>query len=307
MGNDPVNNVDPSGGSILSGITGVSNIFFNTATAAIGGAMVDGIVGMFNGDENAWKKGAAIGAGLGLLDGAIAAPLNPNFYIGPTWSMVKDDAGSGSIFKSAYFGSYVKSIVMEVLSLGKIVTVRGNSEISINQKVNNYFTKHPNASKIDNLTVEFHSGYYGDDFLSENSFTSISSHLNSNSTILLGNCFAGSASYISNISTVANGATVIGHEGYQNDLSFLLNGSLTGANPNVMGSGHLNNQMFKHTIVKNGIAKTGILLTTHVSNGGKITVNQLSSSRVSKILSKWKSVKSRFMMFLGALFNFRNL
>jgi RHS repeat-associated protein len=58
MGNDPVNNVDPSGGSILSAITGSSNILFNTAVSAIGGAFVGGVIGMFNGDENAWKKGS---------------------------------------------------------------------------------------------------------------------------------------------------------------------------------------------------------------------------------------------------------
>jgi RHS repeat-associated protein len=84
MGNDPVNNVDPSGGSILSGITGVSNIFFNTAVASIGGAMVGGIVGMFNGDENAWKKGAAIGAGLGLLDGVGSGIYNQLSNLGTT-------------------------------------------------------------------------------------------------------------------------------------------------------------------------------------------------------------------------------
>jgi hypothetical protein len=56
MGNNPVNNLDPSGGSILSSITGVSNIFFNTAITAMAGAMIGGIVGMFNGDGNAWKK-----------------------------------------------------------------------------------------------------------------------------------------------------------------------------------------------------------------------------------------------------------
>jgi RHS repeat-associated protein len=67
MGNDPVNNVDPSGGSVLSSITGVSNILFNTAVTTIVGAGIGGVIGIFNGDENAWKKGAGIGLGVGIL------------------------------------------------------------------------------------------------------------------------------------------------------------------------------------------------------------------------------------------------
>lgn len=84
MGNDPVNNVDPSGGSILSSITGSSNLLFNTAAASMVGVMVGGIVGMFNGDENAWKKGAAIGAGLGLLDGVGSGIYNQLSNLGTT-------------------------------------------------------------------------------------------------------------------------------------------------------------------------------------------------------------------------------
>lgn len=158
-----------------------------------------------------------------------------------------------------------------------------------------------------NLTVEFHYGKYGEDVMSENSFSGISNHLDVNSTILLGNCFAGKAAYISRISCVANGATVIGHEGYQNNIGFLANGSLTGANTNVLGAGRLNDDMFKHTVVQDGISKTGVLLSTHVSNSGRISTKHLSQRRVDRILNAWKNIKSKFMMIVEAIFNTKRL
>ena len=66
MGNNPINNVDPSGGDIFSSITGTSNIFINTAATTIVGGLIGGVVGLFNGDDDAWKKGALIGLGVGL-------------------------------------------------------------------------------------------------------------------------------------------------------------------------------------------------------------------------------------------------
>jgi RHS repeat-associated protein len=74
MGNDPINNVDPSGGfslgGIVSGITGSSNVFFNTAALAVGGALVGGILDFATGgDGRGALIGAGIGGGLGLASG----------------------------------------------------------------------------------------------------------------------------------------------------------------------------------------------------------------------------------------------
>jgi len=66
MGNDPVNNVDPSGGWSLASITGSTNILFNTVVTTIGGALVGGIIGMTTGDDKGWLKGASVGAAVGL-------------------------------------------------------------------------------------------------------------------------------------------------------------------------------------------------------------------------------------------------
>ena len=69
MGNDPINMIDPSGGFSLAGITGTSNLLFNTAVTTIGGALIGGIIGMATGDDKGWLKGAAVGAAVGLASG----------------------------------------------------------------------------------------------------------------------------------------------------------------------------------------------------------------------------------------------
>jgi hypothetical protein len=63
MGNDPVNNVDPSGGFSLSGITGSTNLLFNTAVATVAGGLIGGIVDFATGGNG---KGTIIGAGITL-------------------------------------------------------------------------------------------------------------------------------------------------------------------------------------------------------------------------------------------------
>jgi RHS repeat-associated protein len=76
MGNDPVNNVDPTGGfslgGLISGITGSSNVLFNTAALAVGGALVGGIVDFATGGDG---RGALIGAGIGVGVG-LASGIN---------------------------------------------------------------------------------------------------------------------------------------------------------------------------------------------------------------------------------------
>lgn len=295
MGNNPVTNVDQNGGSIFEGM----NLFTKTFVGTVGGFIFGTAIGAITDADNPWAYGA-IGAGIGGLGVYLfSTPLHPNFYIGPTWEMVKDQ---GKWNENAYFGSYLKSIFMEILSLGKVVTVRGSTTTDINSNVNNYFKRNPEARTIGNTTVEFHAGLYGNDALSEKSFEDIKNHFDQNSTILMGQCFCGASGYLDDISSVANGATVIGHHGYQNDATFLLNGSLTGGNPNMMGSGHLNSSMFKHNIAQNGvITKTEALITTHVTNSGKISYRTLSSKFVTKKIQKWDKMNSKFLMILGAI------
>ena len=75
MGNDPINNVDPTGGfslgGLISGITGSSNVLFNTAALTVGGALVGGIVDFATGGDGRGGAliGAGIGAGIGLASG----------------------------------------------------------------------------------------------------------------------------------------------------------------------------------------------------------------------------------------------
>lgn len=67
MGNDPVNNIDPNGGSILTGLTLGGRLAVTTIT----GAFVGTIAGLASGDdtpEESWRS-AGIGAGLGFLSG----------------------------------------------------------------------------------------------------------------------------------------------------------------------------------------------------------------------------------------------
>jgi RHS repeat-associated protein len=305
MGNDPVNNSDVDGGGIFDG----TNLATRTFAGALGGYIIGGIAGELAGDESG--KYAVLGAAIGGASVySMSQPLSANFYIGPTWSMVKEDAGDlklKNLITSAYFGTYLKSMIMEVLSLGKVVTVHGSTTSEINEKVNKYFERHPNAHRIANATIEFHAGDYGKDDLSEHSFETIGKHFDENSVILMGNCFCGSKEYLDDISRVTNGATVIGHYGYQNDLTFLLNGSLTGGSPRVMNEGygeHLDDRMFVHNIAHGGqIVESKALLTTHIANSGKITYKHLSASFVKHKLDFWGKTNSKLRMIFEAIFN----
>lgn len=296
MGNNPVVLIDPSGGSVVEGVL----------LGTVAGFVIGGGIGLIVDPENSEKYaywGALLGGAGGYL---LSTPNLPNFYVGPDWSLVKGEGLSTltDIFNNAYLGSFIKSSLMEIFSLGKIVTIRGSNTVEINKQINDYFKSHPNASKIGNFVVEFHAGRYGSDRLSEKSFESIKENFTGNSTILMGNCFCGKSDYLDDISAMANGATVIGHYGYQNDLTFLLNGSLTGGNPNIMGSGHLSSDMFKHRIAAGGkIVKNEILATTHISNSGRITLKELQSRYVNRKLRVWDRVKSRFLWILEAIFN----
>jgi RHS repeat-associated protein len=81
MGNEPVDNVDPSGGWTLASITGSTNVFFNTAVTTIAGGLIGGIVDFATGGNG---KGALIGAGIGFSTGlgiSIKANINALFDI----------------------------------------------------------------------------------------------------------------------------------------------------------------------------------------------------------------------------------
>jgi len=60
LGNDPINLTDPSGGSILSGLTKAGTVTVLT----VGGAIIGGIINAFTGDDS--FRGVLIGAGMGL-------------------------------------------------------------------------------------------------------------------------------------------------------------------------------------------------------------------------------------------------
>lgn len=60
MGNDPVSNVDPSGGGIFDGLTVVGRL----TVTALGGAILGGIAGELSGDDS--YRGSLIGAVAGL-------------------------------------------------------------------------------------------------------------------------------------------------------------------------------------------------------------------------------------------------
>ncbi len=63
MGDDPINLTDPSGGSILDGLSGVARV----AVTTVGGAIIGLAVDLISGGDGG--KGLLIGAGVGLVAG----------------------------------------------------------------------------------------------------------------------------------------------------------------------------------------------------------------------------------------------
>lgn len=62
MGNNPVSNVDPTGG-----VTGpFASAFMNHALWTVGGAVLGGVIGGINGGWDGARQGAMIGGGIGL-------------------------------------------------------------------------------------------------------------------------------------------------------------------------------------------------------------------------------------------------
>jgi RHS repeat-associated protein len=70
MGGDPVNLIDPSGGSIVDGLTKAGTV----AVFTVGGAIIGGVIGLLSGDDD--FTGFLIGAGAGLAGGLGGFKLN---------------------------------------------------------------------------------------------------------------------------------------------------------------------------------------------------------------------------------------
>jgi RHS repeat-associated protein len=76
MGNDPVNLIDPSGGGVFDGLTTAGRLVVTT----LGGAIIGEAAGLLSGDDG--FKGAAIGAGVGLLGGVSSISLRLTAVLG---------------------------------------------------------------------------------------------------------------------------------------------------------------------------------------------------------------------------------
>jgi RHS repeat-associated protein len=307
MGNNPVNGIDPNGGD-----------FFNNNGTVVG-SLVGFAVGVY---LSAKKDNPAYAFGGVILGGAIGSMYGAeriNFYVGPNWKMVKDDIKKHSVFTSAYFASYIKSLAMKVLSLGKLRTIHGQSPVKINEKINNVFKRHP-GSMTGTLFSDFHSDDYGEGPLDASAFRSISHHFDQNSVVLLGNCFEGGTEGLIAIATddgvdykekedptvpelseALHGATVIGYERLNNNLLMLITGSFLGGNVKINGDGVADYDL-KHRITQNGKTYNHILAIPHITNSGKITLNQISEQRAQRLRERWAKPTNNILIILKAIF-----
>lgn len=298
FGADPINYVDPEGGDIFSGMS----LFMKTLSMTLGGAIVGTAAGvLFDDDKNAWKWGMWGGIIAGGATYILTSPERIKVLITGTSKMAFKEFKDYKL-SSALFGSFVKSLVMEVLSLGKIVVIRGENKKQIGEKINKYFKRNPRAKKIDDLTIDFHGGYYGDTpkSLNANSLDNIKDRLDENSTVIMGQCKCASESYMADLAKNINGATLIAHHGYQNNFTFMTNGSYVG-NYNIMGPGH-EHRALSHDIYAGGVLfKKNIYLATHISNFGKITYRELSQKYVTRLLNRWSQNTGKIGAIIKAI------
>jgi RHS repeat-associated protein len=309
MGGDPVNNVDPDGGSVFEGV----GLGVRTAVGALVGAIAGVTLANVTNNEDDASKWAAYGALIGGgITFSVSSPLHINVQFVPTWGQVRKDMKSHKF--SAYLGAKLRSIVNEVFSLGKIVTItgdgfvandnytdeNGNQKISkgtLTSKVQKYFANHRLAIDIANAFTEFHSGNMG--YCSNSSpsqFSGISQFFNRNSTFLYGNC----TQYYKTdaTSTVLNGATVIGSHTQQLDLPYLLVGRLSG-NPELANQGilvspgqPLDDDFMMHRVSKNGQTIYDGRAETKIKVSGKILYRKLSESTARKLNDRYYKLKS---------------
>jgi len=299
MGENPINNIDVDGG----GTEGMS-LFNRTLVGTVAGALVGTGVAAVMGkeDDEAWKYigyGALLGGGLTYLS---SSPTAINVQFVPNWDQVKKDADAHrSLFRSAYFAAKLRSIVNEVFSLGKIVTITGDgfqagekydggkvTEGTLTTNLVKYFKNHPNAKSIKNAITEFHSGVMGycrND--APKQFAGIRQYFNSGSTFLYGNCFQ--AREAESTSEFLNGATVIGSETQQLDLPYLLAGHLSG-NPElanqqiVVGPKQpLSSNFLQHKVAKDGKIEYSGRAVTKISFGGRISYQRVSEGQAREM------------------------
>jgi hypothetical protein len=322
MGNDPVNNVDPDGGSIFEGV----GLGARTAVGALAGAIVGVAAAAITGNEDdSWKwagYGALIGGGLTY---ALSSPLYVNVQFVPTWGQVQKDIKShNGKFSSAYLAAKLRSFVNEVFSLGKIVTITGDgfvpgkkyidennveqtSKGTLSLNLIKYFDRHPLAKGVANAITEFHSsnmGYIGN--LGAQQFSSISKYFTSQSTFLYGNCFQGdrtaanSQPLTDTTSNALNGATVIGSHTQQLDLPYLFVGRLSG-NPMLASSQSglvakpgdpLKADFMMHRVSKNGMTIYNGRAETKVMPSGRVIYRKLSDTQARTLNDRYFRLKS---------------
>ncbi|MCX6319299.1 MAG: DUF6443 domain-containing protein [Bacteroidetes bacterium] len=311
MGANPANNVDPDGGSIFEGMS----LFSRVAVGAVGGAIAGTIVGTLSNKEN-WSKYAIGGAILGgFTTYLLSSPINVNVQFVPTWAQVAADAKShNGLFSSAYFGGKVRSILNEIFSLGKIVTITGDgfksgevytdkdgkshtSNGGLTSNLENYFRRHSLAKAVRNAFTEFHSSSMGNCYNSgPGQFSGISKYFNSSSTFLYGNCFQ--ASVTDATSSALNGAKVIGSYNQQLDLPFLLTGRLSG-NPQLVRENSvvapstpsspttLDPDFLKHRVSQNGVTIYDGRAMTKVSFSGRVSYRKIGEAWARRINDKY--------------------
>ncbi len=240
----------------------------------------------------------------------LSSPTNINVQFVPTWGQVRADIKgndthtSHSGLTSAYLAAKLRSIINEIFSLGKIVTITGdsfesgsqypdqnnnykNSTGELTTKLVKYFDNHPAAETVRNAFSEFHNSKMGWCSNSGPSqFSGISRFFNSKSTFLYGNCFQGRGNTVEATSAVLNGARVIGSYNVQLDLPFLIQGRLSG-NPLLDGDDMmvaktnpptpLDEKFLLHRVAQNGQMTYYGPGMTKVGVSGKISFNQLTS------------------------------
>jgi RHS repeat-associated protein len=308
MGNNPISNIDPSGGSVLSDIF-KGSLASRTVQGALLGALIGGGIGIFTHDEQKVYKfmlwGAIIG-GVGTYVGSSPSFINVQFV--PNWDQVKIDAKKKhGLFNTAYFGAKIRSILNEIVSLGKIVTITGDSFVSgekyddaagveqtsrgtLTSKLVDYFKNHPNAKSVANAFTEFHSadmGYCNNSGADQ--FCGIKQYFTPNSVFLYGNCSQEDKTDAT--SAVLNGATVIGSYSYQLDLPFALIGRLSG-NPILGNQGGLlvanpatalDEDFLRHRVSQYGLTVYNGRAISNIRFTGRITYRKINEATARKM------------------------
>lgn len=305
MGSNPINYLDANGGNIFEGMS----LFSRTVVGVVGGMIAGTIYGILADPDNAGKYaiGGAIAGGMATY--LFSSPVNINLQFIPTWWQVGQDMSKHGL-KSAYLAAKIRSILNEVVSLSKIVTITGDgfksgetysdkdgnthtSNGGLTNNLNKYFENHRLAKSVSNAVTEFHNSVMGSCSNSgPGQFSGISKYFNSNSTFLFGNCYQ--ASNTDATSTALNGARVIASYNQQLDLPFLLTGRLSG-NPQLVGEHSvvapstpaspttLDPRFLHHRVSQNGASIYDGRAMTKMTFSGKISYTKVSETMARRI------------------------